>query len=347
VISPPLLPLDGSREDEGIALRTALALAAGTGQGFEMTRIGERRAQAGLRPEYVTSVRAAALLCGAKVSGAFDRSPDLRFEPGPIEPGQFRFDLHGADPATPLLQALAVPVATASAASRLEITGGTHVPDSPTAHYLQRQWAPTVSRLGLDVSVELRQAGFLPPGGGEIHARVAPWTRPAPALRLDARGAFVGLRVHAAGARSKVDDAQKQADALRAQLWESQRLEPQVEVAPLSAPSPGTVLVVEIEFERTKAVLVTVGERRLPPDAVGIALARRVLKFLEGEAAVDPFLPDQLAVPLALGKGGGAVSTSELRPGLERVVEVLNAFGCAARIEGRIGGPGVLEVPAW
>jgi RNA 3'-terminal phosphate cyclase (ATP) len=346
-VSSALLPLDGSREDEGILLRTAVAMAAGTGQGFEMSHIGERRAQAGLRPESVTMVRAAALLCGAKVSGAFDRSPDLRFEPGPVEPGQFRFDLHGAEPATSLLQALAVPVATAPSASRVEITGGTHVPRSPTAHYLQRQWAPTLSRLGLDVVVELRQAGFLPPGGGEVHARVAPWMRPAPALRLDARGAFVGLRVHSAGARTRQDDARRQVDALKAQLWESRRLEADVEVESLSAPSPGSVLVVEIEFERTKAVMVSVGERRLAADTVGIAMARRVLHFLDGEAAVDPWLPDQLAVPLALGKGGGVVSTSELRPGLERVVEVLNAFGCAARIEGRIGGPGVLEVPAW
>jgi RNA 3'-terminal phosphate cyclase (ATP) len=342
-----LVAVDGARENEGIALRTALALSIGTGRGFEMSRIGERRTQPGLRPEHVSAVRAAALLCAAKVGGVFDRSPDLRFEPGPVEHGQFRFDLQGADPATLLLQALAVPLATAAAESRIEVTGGTHVADGPTAHYLMRQWVPALERLGLAVAVELRQAGFAPPGGGEVSAKVRPWTRPAPALRLDARGAFVALRGVSLGARSKAEDAQRVAEAMRAQLWESRRLEAEWEVGTLAAPSPGSMLLVEIEFERSKAVFVALGERRRAPDVTGQAMARRVIQFLDGEAAVDPHLPDQLAVPIALGRGGGVVHTSELRAGLDRVVEVVNAFGCPARIEGRIGGPGLLEIGSW
>ncbi len=77
-------------------------------------------------------------------------------------------------------------------------------------------------------------------------------------------------------------------------------------------------------------------------------MARRILRHVEEEAsaAVDPWLADQLAVPLALARGGGRVATGEVTRHLLSVVELLNAFGVAARVEGRLGLPGLLEVPA-
>ena len=44
------------------------------------------------------------MVCEAKVGGAFDGSPDLRFEPGPIAPGDFRFEIATAGAASLVLQ---------------------------------------------------------------------------------------------------------------------------------------------------------------------------------------------------------------------------------------------------
>jgi RNA 3'-terminal phosphate cyclase len=49
-------------------------------------------------------------------------------------------------------------------------------------------------------------------------------------------------------------------------------------------------------------------------------------------------------VPLALAQGGGRVATPEVTTHLETVVTVLCRFGIPARIWGRRGGPGGLEV---
>src|SRR5438093_878509 len=120
----------------------------------------------GLRPQHLAAIRAAALACGARVGGAFDGSPDVRFEPGPLAAGDFRFEIATAGAVTLVLQTVLLPLATAAQPSRVEVTGGTHVPASPSFHYLEKHWRAVVERLGVAVTLTLARAGFHPPGGG-------------------------------------------------------------------------------------------------------------------------------------------------------------------------------------
>jgi RNA 3'-terminal phosphate cyclase (ATP) len=340
-----LLPLDGAQgEGGGQVLRTALALSAVTGQGFRVERIRASRLRPGLRPQHLAAVRAAAMSCGAEVHGAFDGSPDLRFVPGPVAAGEFRFDIGTAGASTLVLQSVIPVLATATTASRVEVTGGTHVPRSPTHHFLARHWAEVVGRLGLQVRLRLEQAGFFPRGEGAVEAEVEPWPRPA-TLDLSRRGALVAVRGISGAARLRGDVARRAADAAQALLWERQRLETEWEVADLAAASPGAFLQVEAVFENGRAAFGLLGERGLRPEVLGERAARRVLKFIENEeAAVDPWLADQLAVPLAAAGGGGRLQTSEVTSHLETVAGVLRRFGVPAETWGRRGGPGGLAV---
>ena len=339
-----LIALDGGQgEGGGQILRTALALSALTGQGFEITQIRARRSRPGLRPQHLAAVRAASLVCQAKVGGAYDGSPDMRFEPGPLGSGDFRFDITTAGAATLVLQTIVAPLATTGAASRVEVTGGTHVPASPSYDYLARHWAAAVARMGLAPRFELVRAGFYPPGGGEIRAEVPPWTRPA-GLVMDRRGALVAIRGTSGAGRVKGDVARRQADAARTRLWEARRVESDWEVLDVPSASPGSFLLVEAVFEESRAAFSFLGERGVRAEVLGDRAARAVLRFLEGEGAVDPHLADQLAVPFAVGGGGGRVTTSTVTPHLETVAWVLKAFGFGARVEGRLGGPGTFEV---
>ncbi|HEV7501613.1 MAG TPA: RNA 3'-terminal phosphate cyclase, partial [Vicinamibacteria bacterium] len=260
---PPLIPIDGSQgEGGGQVLRTALALSAVTGQGFEITKIRARRARPGLRPQHLAAVRAASLICDAKVGGAFDGSPDLRFEPGALRSGDFKFEIATAGAATLVLQTIVAPLATVPGRSHASVTGGTHVPSSPSYHYLARHWAAVVARMGLAPRFELVRAGFYPPGGGEIRADVSPWTRPA-GLELETRGALVEI-VGTSGAREtrqKGDLARRLADAARDRLWEARRLESRWEQIDLAAASPGSFLLLEAVFEQGRAAFSFLGER--------------------------------------------------------------------------------------
>lgn len=340
-----LIPIEGtSAECGGQALRTALALSAATGQGFEMDRIREKAVIPGLRPHHVAAVRAAALVSSAKVHGAFDGSPDLRFEPGPVEAGEFRFEMGGAGASTLLLQTVIPALATAAVESRVQVTGGTHVAGSPSFEYLARHWAAAVGSLGLLSELELETAGFAPRGEGEISADVKPWRRPS-TLVLDDRGPLVGVYGLSGSSRIKDDVAQRQQAAAQALLWEERRIEASWDVVEVEASSPGAFLLLSAVYERGRGAFCFLGERGLPSEILGERAARRLLRFLDDdEAAVDACLADQLAVPLALAGGGGRVSTSEVTSHLETVAAVVTRFGIPARTWGRHGGPGGLEV---
>jgi RNA 3'-terminal phosphate cyclase (ATP) len=116
------------------------------------------------------------------------------------------------------MQTIVAPLATPAETSHGEVTGGTHVPSSPSYHYLARHWAAAVARLGLRAQFELVRAGFYPPGGGEIRAEVSPWPRPA-SLRLEDRGALVEIIGTSGAGKVKNDVAQRQAEAARERLW--------------------------------------------------------------------------------------------------------------------------------
>lgn len=344
-MSARFIPIDGSRgESGGQVLRTALSLSAATGQGFEMTRIRAGRTRPGLQPQHLAAVRAAGMACNAKVNGAFDGSPDLRFEPGPTVHGDFQLEIGTAGAAPLVAQALLVPLATAGAASTVEIAGGTHVPNSPSYEYLARHWAAVVGRLGLRCSFELPRAGFHPPGGGTLRARVEPWKRPA-RLILKERGALVAIRGISGEGRGKIEIAERQSQAAQSRLWEERRIEAEWTVETVPSASPGSFLLLEAVFEKGRGAFGYLGERGVRAERLGDRAARRLLHFLEeDDGAVDGPLADQLAVPFALGGGGGEVSTCEVTKHLETVAEVIRLFGIEARTWGRLGGPGGIEV---
>ena len=105
---------------------------------------------------------------------------------------------------------------------------------------------------------------------------------------------------------------------------------------------------VEAVFENGRAAFGVLGERGVPAEILAERAGRRLLRFIEEETGcVDPWLADQLAVPLALARGGGRVTTPEVTSHLETVATVLRRFGVEAATWGRPGGPGGLEVPRW
>jgi RNA 3'-terminal phosphate cyclase (ATP) len=342
-----LIPIDGSQgEGGGQILRTALTLSAVTGQGFEITKIRARRSRPGLRPQHVAAARASALACQAKTSGLFEGSPDLRFEPGAAAPGDFRFEIGTAGATTLVLQSVLPVLAASGGESGVEVQGGTHVPRSPLFPYLERHWAAMVARLGLRTQYEMVRAGFNPRGGGEVRARVFPWTRPGAALVMEARGRLVAVRGVSGSGRVKGDLAKRQRDAAQARLWEERRLDTEWDVSEVPSEGPGSFLYLEAEFEAGRAAFGWLGEKGQRPEILGDRAARRLLHFLADEegSAVDPHLSDQLVVPLCLSGGGGRISTGEVTSHLETVARIAGSFAFAVRVEGRRGGPGLVEV---
>jgi RNA 3'-terminal phosphate cyclase (ATP) len=292
-----------------------------TGQGFKVERIRARRARPGLRPQHLAAVRAAGMACGAEIHGAFDGSPDLRFLPGRPAAGEFHFDIGSAGAALLVLETIIPILATAGAASRVEVIGGTHVPRSPSFHFVARHWSEVVGRLGLRAPLALGCAGFYPRGGGVVRAEVHPWTRPA-SLDLSRRGALLAIRGVAGQARLRGDVARRAAEAARALVWEQRRIETEWEIAELTATSPGAFVQVEAVFENGRATFAPAGRAQAAGRSARGARGASSCDSWATRAAVDRGSPTSWPCPWR-SPGRGPPHHLRSPPHLETVASVL------------------------
>ena len=231
-------------------------------------------------------------------------------------------------------------------ASRVAVTGGTHVAGSPCYHYLAGPWAASLARMGFLVKLELVRAGFAPAGGGQIVATVEPRRPVETPLAFEERGALVAVNGLSVDARPRAPVAERQRAAAAERLWESRRMEIAWETATVPSDSPGATILLQATFEHGCAGFGLLAERGVRAEALGDRAARLLLKLLDGNGAVDPHLADQLAVPLAVAGCGGRIATPSVTRPLTAVVAVLGHFGFDARLTGREGAPGLLEVAA-
>mgnify|MGYP000394957554 CR=1 FL=1 len=133
-----VVQLDGSEgEGGGQILRTALALSVITRRAFEIFNIRAGRKRPGLRPQHLACVKAAARIAAAEVQGAAIGSRTLRFVPHDLRPGKYRFEIGTAGSTALLFHTVYLPLALAGSRSVLSLGGGTHVPFSPSFHYLR------------------------------------------------------------------------------------------------------------------------------------------------------------------------------------------------------------------
>jgi len=143
------LVIDGSAgEGGGQILRTSLALSIATGTPFVMEKIRAGRDKPGLMRQHLTSVKAAALVCGAEVEGATLGSSRIVFRPGPVVSGEHTVDVGSAGSVSLVLQTVAFALALAPAPSRITVRGGTHALWAPPYPFLAQAWLPLVRRAG-------------------------------------------------------------------------------------------------------------------------------------------------------------------------------------------------------
>jgi RNA 3'-terminal phosphate cyclase (ATP) len=282
------------------------------------------------------------MACDAHMLGVFEGSVQLRFEPRAPAAGIFEFTLAGATPIMPVLQTVLMILARLEAESAVRARGPTHVRGAPTYHLVERHWQPLIEALGLKVRLSLARAGFPARAQGEVSARASALPGGGP-LVLDERGALLAIRGLAAGAHQG-DAPLRLRDAAQALLWERRRLEAEWITPSLSADSPGLVAQLELVFERGRAAFSVLGERRVRPEVAGERLARSGLRFLDGEAAVDGHVADQLVVAMVASGKGGRLAVDSVTPQLLRVSRVAQAFGLSVAVEGAAGSLGRVSV---
>ncbi len=318
--------IDGAHgEGGGQILRTSLSLSVLTGRPVEILRIRAGRSRPGLQPQHLASVRAAAGLCAAHLEGAEIGSTRLRFAPqAPPAPGSYHFAIGTAGAAPLVLQTVLLPLAFAPAASRVTVTGGTHVSHAPTADYLERVYLPTLARYGLAVSCPSPRAGFFPKGGGVVQAEIAGGATPSP-VTLTERGELRALTALVVTAGLPPTVAERGIAAVRQALGRLP-VELSVETREAASVGPGAAVLLVADCEGGVAGFSTVGERGKRMEDVAEEACRAFREWWETGAACEEHLADQLVLPMALTAGESRWTTARVTDHLRTVLWVVPQF---------------------
>ncbi len=339
-----LLTIDGAYgEGGGQVLRSALTLALVTGRPFRLVNIRAGRKHPGLRPQHLAAIQGAADISGARCDGARVNATELTFRPGRVIPGNHRVAIGTAGSAPLVLQTLLLPLSLATGPSKVTVSGGTHVPWSPSFHYLAWQWAPFMERLGCRVQLHLRQAGYYPRGGGLIEA-VTEGSASLRPLVLPDRGPLLALRIISLVSNLPESIARRQADRLVQRLRPC-GIEPSCEIVRQPGRGRGTALTVLAQCEHSALCCNALGAPGKPAEQIADQVADELLAMLATNGAVDPYLADQLLLPLALVPGSSCLRTTGVSSHLLTNAWLIGHFLSAAiDIDARPGQPGMIRV---
>ncbi len=330
-----MLEINGSfGEGGGQILRTALSLSCNLKKPFRIISIRANRKNPGLRPQHITCVRAAQLISGAEVKGDSIGSSELVFIPGNVQSGHYKFDIGTAGSTSLVLLTVLLPLCfvipmtrdrfRADDESEITITGGTHVPWSPSFHYLKDVFLPFLKTLGVDAQLYIEKWGFYPKGGGIIRASIKPIKSLLP-VKLEKRGDLKTFKGLSAVGNLPLSIAERQkTSALK--ILKSSSLNADIECLSVPCIGKGTFFFLSGEFKNSSAGFSSLGKIGKKAEDVGKEAAEELVSFLSGNAVVEKRLSDQAVPFLALSKGKSSFTTSEITKHLLTNIWVVKKF---------------------
>ncbi len=320
------LYIDGSQgEGGGQVLRSSLGLALVTGRPVTVDRIRSRREKPGLMRQHLTAVNAAVAVCGGRATGADLGSRSITFEPQPVRPAEYRFDVGGAGSATLVLQTVLPALLIADGPTTLILEGGTHNPWAPPFDFLEKAFLPLVSRMGPHVEIELERHGFYPAGGGRFRVHV----QPAPVLRgfdLCERGEILECRARVLLANLPEHIARREIGTIIHKTgWRAERCE----AVAVESAGPGNAVLLEVVSEHVAEVFTAFGQHGVKAERVATDAARQANEYIAAGVPVGHCLADQLMLPLGISAwqgSGGSYRTLPLSLHATTHIELLREF---------------------
>ncbi len=343
-----ILRIDGSYgEGGGQILRTALALSCVLKRPIDITNIRKSRKKPGLQPQHLTAVKAAEAVSKALVEGAEFSSTTLRFSPGHLTGGKYFFDVSekkGSAGSTSLvLQTILLPLCFAERQSSITVIGGTHVPWSPSFHYLKYVFLPALSRLGVKAELNIEKWGWYPIGGGKVTATVNPSKEFLP-LEIAERGKLVRVTGISAVSNLPQDIAKRQRDQAH-KILSQKGIDAEIEIVSANSPGKGTLMFLRAEYENITVGFDSLGAIGKRAEDVADEACKALFEYIDVGGALDPHLADQIIPYLALASGPSTFTTSRIAQHLLTNIWVVKQFvDVEIHVEGNEGGPGAVRV---
>jgi RNA 3'-phosphate cyclase len=340
-----MIEINGAHgEGGGQILRSSLSLSALLGRPMHIDHIRAQRGKPGLRPQHLTAVEAIADITLADLQGATRDSTAITLSPKGLRAGRFHFNIPTAGALTLVLQTIFLPLSFAPGSSQVTLTGGTHVPWSPTYHYLQGHWLPFMIDCGFRAEVNMLRAGFYPQGGGQVQLKVLPAQTLLPYICVE-RGELNQIRGLSGVANLDDDIARRQKHQALRRLYP---LCEDVKIKSLRLPShgKGTFILIRADFSNHACACYTaLGAPGKPAERVADEAVDQLLAFLATDGCVDQYLADQMLLPLALIDGLSSFRTNAITQHLLTNAHVIQQFlPINIQIDGGLNEPGLIRI---
>jgi RNA 3'-terminal phosphate cyclase (ATP) len=308
-------------EGGGQVLRTSLTLAAITGKRLYINNIRANRPKPGLGKQHLVCVDAAREICGAKCSDAAIGSTTLDFEPGAVRAGEYSFDIGSAGSASLVGQTVLPGLFTANDKGTVTITGGTHNAWAPPFDFLRESFLPAIAGMGFKADCLLVRYGFYPAGGGKIVFEVQP-ERAAKTIDLcePIDKPDISARIYTAKLPEHI--AQKQRKLLLDSGLNFEHIE---HINVTDSIGAGNCVVIRLTGASRTTIFTGFGSRGKPSEKVINEVVTEARDFINGNAAIDHYLADQLLIYMAMRKAG-RFTTNQLSKHLTTNVEVIKKF---------------------
>jgi RNA 3'-terminal phosphate cyclase (ATP) len=340
--------IDGSYgEGGGQILRTSLALACVLGKPVEIINIRKARERPGLQPQHLTAVLAAAAISQAHVEGAELASTSISFRPRTLMGGDYELSVsekRGSAGSTSLvLQTIMLPLCFAEQRATVTVLGGTHVPWSPTFHYLKFIFLPMLSRINAKIDIDIKKWGYYPGGGGIVTASVVPCGKIFP-ISILSRGKLSRVTGLSAVANLPRDIAVRQRNRAVNELLKK-GIDANMEIVAAPSPGKGTFVFLKAEFENSIAGFDALGAIGKRAEEVADEACQSLLIYVNSSGALDPHLADQIIPYLALGRGDSEFTTSSITRHLITNIWVVKQFlDVDVQVQGREGDAGQITI---
>ncbi len=321
------LIIDGAHGEGGGQLaRLAVALAAITGRSIQLVNIRARRARPGLAAQHLTALSAVAAMCEGHLEGAAIGAGEVRFRPGRIRGGEYRFEVGTAGSVTLVLQAVLPVALCADVPSRVTLVGGTDVTRAPPVDYLRWVFLPWLVAMWGRVEVVALRHGYYPRGGGELTLDITPARHLRP-LIAESAGPVQRIRGRAHVAHLPRHIAERMAQAARSGLTDLAPVDIAIDVlgdAEAFGTGGALTLVAETLYGRLGAAVVA--QRGVPAERLGHEAAQALRRDIASGAALDVHAADQLLPYAALAGGVSRFSVREVSLHAETAMWLIEQF---------------------
>lgn len=339
-----MITIDGSQgEGGGQVLRSCLSLSLLTGQPFSIQNIRQNRERPGLRPQHLCAVELAAEIGQADVKGAELNSTSLTFSPTIVKSGVFKSSVGTAGSTSLVLQTVLLPLSLTGESSSITISGGTHVPWSPTFDYLDKNFLPFLRQIGFQSTIDLVSAGYYPQGGGRIQAKIHPVPE-INGIELTDRGRLIQVRGVSAASNLDRRIAERQRDQVLRRIGRSYPLN-DIRVKSLVSKFKGTTICLICDFENSQCCYTALGKLGKPAEKVADEVIDKILSFMNTDGVLDEYLADQILLHLSTAKSSSFFITPKITRHLITNAEVISIFLPAQiSIDGQLGEQGHVTI---